>query len=82
MWVLSTSALMIGVPWALAFVEEQQVLEMEREQRAREGAGEVSLGFSFWGLGLGLGERPGKKGMRGRSSCLDERGRWLKFLVV
>jgi import receptor subunit TOM22 len=42
MWVLSTSALMVGVPWALAFVEEQQVLEMEREQRAREGAGEVS----------------------------------------
>jgi len=42
MWVLSTSALMVGVPWALAFVEEQQVLEMEMEQRAREGAGEVS----------------------------------------
>lgn len=42
MWVLSTSALLIGVPWALAFVDEQGVLEMEREQRAREGAGEVS----------------------------------------
>lgn len=33
---------MIGIPWALAFVDEQQVLEIEAEQRARETAGEVS----------------------------------------
>ena len=58
MWVLSTSALMIGVPWALAFVEEQQVLEMEREQKAREGAGEVSLGVSS---GSGEGENAREK---------------------
>ena len=41
MWVVSTSALMIGIPWALAFVDEQSVLEMEAEQKARESAGEV-----------------------------------------
>ena len=34
---------MIGLPWAMAFVEEQQTLEMEREQRARESSGEVSV---------------------------------------
>lgn len=41
LWILTASALMVGVPWAMAFVEEQQVMEMEREQRARESAGEV-----------------------------------------
>ncbi|MCJ1427250.1 mitochondrial import receptor protein [Sticta canariensis] len=41
LWVLTASALMVGVPWAMAFVEEQQVMEMEREQRARESTGEV-----------------------------------------
>ncbi|KAH9843390.1 mitochondrial import receptor subunit tom22 like protein [Teratosphaeria destructans] len=38
LWVLSTSALLLGVPWALAFVEEQQVQEMEREMRMQQGA--------------------------------------------
>lgn len=61
MWVLSTSALMVGVPWALAFVEEQQVLEMEREQRAREGAGEVSWVF----FSLRILWREGARGGRG-----------------
>lgn len=41
LWVLTASALMVGVPWAMAFVEEQQIMEMEREQRARESTGEV-----------------------------------------
>lgn len=45
MWVVSTSALMIGIPWALAFVDEQSVLEMEAEQKARESAGEVCFCF-------------------------------------
>lgn len=40
--MVSTSALLLGVPWALAFLEEQQIMEMEKEQRARETAGEVS----------------------------------------
>ncbi|KAL9113665.1 MAG: hypothetical protein Q9187_007577 [Circinaria calcarea] len=42
LFVVSTSALMVGVPWALAFSEEQQFIEMEKEQKAREAAGEVS----------------------------------------
>lgn len=42
LWVVSTSALLLGVPWALAFSEEQQVLEMEREMRMQQGANEVS----------------------------------------
>lgn len=41
LWVLSTSALLLGVPWALAFSEEQQVQEMEREMRMQQSANEV-----------------------------------------
>jgi import receptor subunit TOM22 len=41
LWVISTSALFLGVPWALAFAEEQQVVEMEKEMRMREMGGEV-----------------------------------------
>jgi import receptor subunit TOM22 len=31
------------VPWALAFAEEQQVADMEKEMRMREMGGEVCL---------------------------------------
>ena len=41
LFVLSTSALLLGVPWALAFAEEQQMVEMEKEMRMREMGGEV-----------------------------------------
>jgi import receptor subunit TOM22 len=41
LWVISTSALMLGVPWALAFAEEQQMVEMEKEMRMRESGQEV-----------------------------------------
>lgn len=41
LWVVSTSALLLGVPWALAFAEEQQMVEMEKEMKMREMGGEV-----------------------------------------
>lgn len=41
LWVVSTSALLLGVPWALAFSEEQQVQEMEREMRMQQSANEM-----------------------------------------
>jgi import receptor subunit TOM22 len=31
----------LGVPWALAFAEEQQMVEMEKEMKMREMGGEV-----------------------------------------
>lgn len=56
LWVVSTSALLLGVPWALAFGEEQQVQEMEREMQMQRNANEVSvlhiLGVSLWVDGL------------------------------
>ncbi|KAK2740664.1 hypothetical protein FQN57_006034 [Myotisia sp. PD_48] len=41
LWVLSTSAFLIGVPWALALAEEQQFVQMEREQGMIKGANEI-----------------------------------------
>lgn len=43
--MLTASVLMVGVPWAMAFVEEQQIMEMERTERAREVTGEVCAFF-------------------------------------
>ncbi|KAI5922186.1 mitochondrial outer membrane translocase complex, subunit Tom22 [Camillea tinctor] len=44
LWVISSSALLLGVPWALAWAEEQQVLEMEKEMKMREMGGEILTG--------------------------------------
>ncbi|KAF2140485.1 uncharacterized protein K452DRAFT_327364 [Aplosporella prunicola CBS 121167] len=41
LWVVSTSALLLGVPFALAYNEEQQVLEMEREMKMQQSANEL-----------------------------------------
>ncbi|KAK4230899.1 mitochondrial import receptor subunit tom22 [Podospora fimiseda] len=40
-WTLSVSALLVGVPFALAFGEDQNYAAMEQEQRMRELGGEV-----------------------------------------
>ncbi|KAL2075434.1 hypothetical protein VTL71DRAFT_377 [Oculimacula yallundae] len=45
LWVISTSALLLGVPFALAYAEEQQFIEMEKEMKMRE-AGEGLLSGS------------------------------------
>jgi import receptor subunit TOM22 len=41
LWVLSTSAFLLGVPFAMAYGEEQQFVQMEREQGMIKGANEV-----------------------------------------
>ncbi|KAK0621413.1 mitochondrial import receptor subunit tom-22 [Bombardia bombarda] len=40
-WALSVSALLIGVPFALAYSEDQQLSAMEEEQRMREMGSEL-----------------------------------------
>jgi import receptor subunit TOM22 len=40
-FVVTTTVLVLGVPWALAYSEDQQMMELEREQRAREGGLEM-----------------------------------------
>ncbi|RJE23928.1 hypothetical protein PHISCL_03744 [Aspergillus sclerotialis] len=41
LWILSTSAFLLGVPWALAYAEEEQYIQLEREQGMIKGANEV-----------------------------------------
>ncbi|KAF9889682.1 mitochondrial import receptor protein [Aspergillus nanangensis] len=41
LWVISTSAFLLGVPWALAYAEEEQYIQMEREQGMIKGANEM-----------------------------------------
>jgi hypothetical protein len=43
LWVVSTSAFLLGVPFALAYAEEEQYIQMEREQGMIKGANEVCL---------------------------------------
>ena len=40
-WTISASALLVGVPFAILFAEEQQMIAMEQEQRMRDMGGEM-----------------------------------------
>jgi hypothetical protein len=53
LWVVSTSVLLAVVPWALAYAEDQQMAEMEREMKMQQSASEVSY---FCALMGGYGE--------------------------
>ena len=59
--MVSTSALLLGVPWALAFAEEQQMVEMEKEARMRELGNEVCVfggdaGACVWAVEDAVGD--------------------------
>ncbi|KAL8976261.1 MAG: hypothetical protein Q9177_006892 [Variospora cf. flavescens] len=41
LYILSTGGLMVLVPYMMAMVEEQQIEDMEREQKAREMGSEI-----------------------------------------
>ena len=49
LWVISTTAFLLGVPWALAYAEEEQYVQLEREQGMIRGANEVCSVFFFGG---------------------------------
>ena len=55
LWVVSTSALLLGVPWALGYGEEQMIIEQERaelmQQRAQNEVCEIYFLGSWWGMG-------------------------------
>jgi hypothetical protein len=71
LWVVSTSALLVGLPWALAYGDEQQQIEMEREMKMQQSANEVSavarwtfqaIDFAVW--------------MDANSECIAVDGAW------
>lgn len=41
-WVISSSVLLLGIPYALAWTDEQNMLDMENEMKMREMGGDVS----------------------------------------
>ncbi|KAE9968891.1 hypothetical protein BLS_005625 [Venturia inaequalis] len=41
LWIFSTSALLIGIPWAMAYQEEVQMIEMEKEMRMQQAASDM-----------------------------------------
>ncbi|KAF2084628.1 mitochondrial import translocase, subunit Tom22 [Saccharata proteae CBS 121410] len=41
LWVMSSSALLLGVPWALAYSEDLQMAEMEREMKMQQSANDL-----------------------------------------
>ncbi|KAI5304739.1 hypothetical protein KEM55_009290 [Ascosphaera atra] len=41
LWILSTTAFFVGVPWAMALAEEQQFAQLEKEQGMIKGANEM-----------------------------------------
>jgi import receptor subunit TOM22 len=57
-WTISVSALLVGIPYALAVADEQTHLAMEQEQRMREMGGEILTG------GITEGEKEGSTAER------------------
>ncbi|KAI9667248.1 MAG: mitochondrial import receptor protein [Bathelium mastoideum] len=60
LWVISSSALLLGVPWALAFSEEQQLQEMEREVNMQKSANDLLTQGANVGAGQALGTQQAK----------------------
>ena len=49
LWVLSASVLLLGVPWALASTEDQQIAMEEKLQMQQQSANDVStLSLHGW----------------------------------
>lgn len=57
--MLTTGAVMLSVPFAVCMVEEQQIVEQEREMKAQEGAREALVP----GMGTGAGTGAGGSGL-------------------
>lgn len=56
--------MMLMVPFAIAFVEEQQIVEQEHEMKAREGLAEgLTPGVAAAGMAGGGGAAGGGRGM-------------------
>lgn len=62
LWVLATSILLLGIPYALALGEEQQYIEEERQRALmQEGAQGMIQQGGAGAAGLGVGEGEGVK---------------------
>jgi import receptor subunit TOM22 len=41
LWVLSSSVILLGVPWVMAFADDQQIMEAEKEYNLQQSANDV-----------------------------------------
>lgn len=62
-YFICSSALLIGVPWALAWAEDQNITALEQEHRMREMGGEMLVAGGEEGgvaerVGAALGQEP------------------------
>lgn len=61
-YFICSSALLIGVPWALAWAEDQNIAALEQEHRMREMGGEMLVAGGEEGVaervGAALGQEP------------------------
>lgn len=69
-WAVSVSALLVGVPFALAYGEDQNLMAMEQEERMRQMGGEM---LTAPGGGVGVGGEGGTKEVVG--AMLGEGGK-------
>ncbi|KAL8846425.1 MAG: hypothetical protein Q9221_008485 [Calogaya cf. arnoldii] len=58
LYIVSTGSLMVFVPYLMSVMEEQQIVEMEREQKARE------MGSEIMSPGAQAGGLPGAPGAK------------------
>ncbi|KAI4266958.1 MAG: hypothetical protein LQ337_008599, partial [Flavoplaca oasis] len=58
LYIVSTGGLMVFLPYLMAVMEEQQIVEMEREQKARE------MGSEIMSPGAQAGGLPGAPGAK------------------
>ncbi|KAL8843172.1 MAG: hypothetical protein Q9176_002125 [Flavoplaca citrina] len=58
LYIVSTGGLMVFLPYMMAVMEEQQIVEMEREQKARE------MGSEIMSPGAQAGGLPGAPGAK------------------
>ena len=73
LWVLSTSAMLVGIPWALAFTEEAQMMEMEKEMKMQQSANEVRRRKPIPPSPSPLSPRPAFPSYQTRKEQLDKR---------
>ncbi|KAI1108310.1 mitochondrial outer membrane translocase complex, subunit Tom22 [Nemania sp. NC0429] len=52
LWIISSSVLLLGIPYTLAWTEEQSMLDMENEMKMREMGGDLLTAGSTEGEGL------------------------------
>jgi len=78
-WVLSASLLLLGVPFALASTEDQQIAMEEKQMQLQASANEVSRSFCVWERG-GRDRRRRKKRREGVEGRIFERMKLLTYV--